>query len=435
VIAPPDPDREAIERLYGLERGNRGPFGLEGTRALLEGLDHPERAFAAVHVAGTNGKGSTSALIERLLRESGARTGLFTSPHLVHYRERIRISGCAVPPGTIGRLLERVSAVPAAPGRTFFEVTFALGALAFAEAGVATAVLETGLGGRLDSTNVVAPALTVLTPIGLDHVELLGDTIEAIAAEKAGILKPGVPAVVAPQDPRAQVVIERRAREVGAPLVPVDAVVAGTTVHALDAHGCDVTFAVGDIGDVRVRLPLLGRHQVANAALAIAAARTHAPGLGAGEIRHALEHARWPGRFEACPAEPRLYWDGAHNSQGAAVLRSAWREALGDAPGALVLGLSEDKDAGAMLEALRGPWRCVFAVAARSPRARAASDVARHVRAAWPAVPVAEAAGVAEGAAGALRTLAPGERVLVCGSLFAVGEAMAAFGGGDLECL
>ncbi|MEP7028509.1 MAG: Mur ligase family protein [Candidatus Eisenbacteria bacterium] len=435
MTASPDRDREAIERLYGLERGNRGPFGLAGTRALLDDLGRPERAFASIHVAGTNGKGSTSAMIERLLREGGTRTGLFTSPHLVNYRERIRVDGRAVPPGTVSRLLDRVGRAPAATGRTFFEVTFALGALAFEEREVGVAVLETGLGGRLDSTNVAAPALTVLTPIGLDHVEWLGDTIEAIAGEKAGILKPGIPVVVAEQDRRALAVIERQARALGAPLVPVSEIVTRTIVHALDARGSDVAFEVRGVGEVRARLPLLGRHQVANAAVALAAARVHAPALSASALARGLAGVRWPGRFEAATAEPRLFWDGAHNQEGAATLRAAWRDALGDAPGALVLGLSEDKDPGAMLAALAGPWRRVFAVAADSPRARDAGDLARRVVSAWPGVPVIAAPSVADGVARAISSLEPGELALACGSLFVVGEAMAAVGGGDLECL
>ena len=185
---------------------------------------------------------------------------------------------------------------------------------------------------------------------------------------------------------------------------------------------------------MRTRLALLGRHQVANAQLAIAAARAYAPALSADAIASGWR-ARWPGRFEAAAAEPRLWWDGAHNPQGAASLRAAWRDALGDAPGVLVLALAQDKDADAMLKALAGPWRRVFAVAAQSPRARTPDDVARRVAGAWPGVPVTEAPSVAEGVAQALAALGAGERVLACGSLFVVGEAMAWAGGGDLECL
>ena len=435
VTAPPDPYREAIERLFGRERGNKGPFGLEGTRALLEDLGHPEREFQAIHVAGTNGKGSTSALIERILRGGGARTGLFTSPHLVDFRERIRIEGCAADATLIARNFERIAASPSSPGRTFFEATFALGMLTFADEKVGIAVLETGLGGRLDSTNVVTPVLSVITPIGLDHTELLGETIEAVAFEKAGIIKPGVPVVVAPQDPRARTVIERRAREVAAPLLPVETLVRVAQVHRIDRTGSEFTLEVHGMGPVRAGLSLLGRHQIANAATAVAAAITYQPGLGHEALAEGLLRARWPGRLEAAPAEPRLFWDGAHNPDGARALRAAWREALGDAPAALVLGLAEDKDAGAILAALAGPWRRVCAVAARSPRARSANEVARLVAQAWPGIPVSVDVNVAAGVERALASLEPGECALVTGSLFVVGEAMTSVGTGDLACL
>jgi dihydrofolate synthase/folylpolyglutamate synthase len=432
MTAPPDPYREALERLYGRERGNKGPFGLEGTRALLDDLGHPERAFPSVHVAGTNGKGSTSALIERCLRAAGLRTGLFTSPHLIDFRERIRLSGCAASADAVAARLARIATLPHGAGRTFFEATFALAALSFAEERVDVAVLETGLGGRLDSTNVVTPALCVLTPIGLDHTELLGDTLEAIAREKAGILKRGVPAVTAAQDARAAAVLEAAARAVGAPLE-----------DALDATGTDVSFRVRDWGVVRARLRLLGRHQVDNALLAAAAFRAlaDAPSLAKGPpltkdaLAEGLAHARWPGRFEASASEPRLFWDGAHNPQGAAVLRAAWRDVTGDAPAVLVLGLSEDKDAKAVLSALHGPWRRVCAVSADQPRACAADAVAQAVRTAWPGTPVAAHGSVADGVRSALTSLGPNERVLVCGSLFVVGEAMAAVGDGELTCV
>ncbi|MEO6461753.1 MAG: Mur ligase family protein, partial [Candidatus Eisenbacteria bacterium] len=188
----------------------------------------------AIHVAGTNGKGSTAAMLERVLRATGARTGLFTSPHLVAFAERIRIAGCAAVPAVLERALTRVEAVPAPAGapRTFFEACFAMAALAFAGEGVDVAVVEAGLGGRLDATNVLAPALCVITPIGLDHREILGDTLEAIAAETAGILKPAVPAVLAPQEPAARAVLVAAARAAFAPLVAAADRVRVRTVHA-----------------------------------------------------------------------------------------------------------------------------------------------------------------------------------------------------------
>jgi dihydrofolate synthase/folylpolyglutamate synthase len=446
MVAPPDTYRRTLERLYGLERG-KSPLGLGGTRALLDDLGAPEREFRSVHVAGTNGKGSTSALLERCLRAAGLRTGLFTSPHLVDFRERLRVDGAAIRPEALEHALARVESAPAAAGRTFFEVTFALGALHFDAQGVECAVLETGLGGRLDSTNVVTPALSVLTRIGLDHMDLLGDTIEAIAGEKAGIVKRGVPAVSATQDARAWGVLERRAREVGSELVRAGRTVRVRQVHALEAQGSDVTLGVLGWGDVRVRIALAGRHQIENAVTAAAAFHALEPqrqtlsgdarplAIDARTLAEGLAAARWPGRFEACPDEPRLWWDGAHNPEGARALRETWRDVMGDRPGVLVLGLSSDKDARAVLDVLAGPWRAVFGVAADSPRALDATAVVDRVRAAWPAVESYAAGTVADGVRRALGSLRAGEAALATGSLFVVGEAMAATGGGALECL
>ena len=429
VTAPADPYKEALERLYGLERGNKGPFGLEGTRALLADLGNPERAFQSIHVAGTNGKGSVCAMLERVLRALGWHTGLFTSPHLIDFRERIRIDGRKVAPEIVTRDLARIASVPAGRGRTFFEATFALGALAFAEAKVGVAVLETGLGGRLDATNVVTPSLCVITRIALDHQELLGDTLAAIAAEKAGILKPGVPAVVALQSEGVMEVIEARAREVGAPLHVVTEVSRIVGYHPDGSDGTEFTLDVNGLDQVRTRIGLLGPYQVGNAALAVAAAVLFDGAATPDKVAEGLAVARWPGRLERSPREPRLWWDGAHNPDGAAMLRRAW----GDLPATLVLGMSADKEAAAMLAALAGPWTSVIAVAAASARALPAPALAAAVRKAWPGTPVVEAPSVTEGIAGALASNAG--PVLACGSLFVVGEAMAAYGADELEQL
>ena len=432
VTAPPDPYREALERLYGLERGNKGPFGLAGTRALLDDLGRPEEAFRSIHVAGTNGKGSTSAFLERVLRGIGWRTGLFTSPHLLDFRERIRIDGRSAAPASVAQGLARIASVPAGSGRTFFEATFALGALAFAEAKVGVAVLETGLGGRLDSTNVVTPSLSVITPIGLDHQEMLGDTLEAIAGEKAGIIKPGIPVLAGRQDPAARSVLEARARAVSAPFHRAEDLVRVEAVHAIDSTGSDVTLALGDLGSRRMKLRMVGRHQAENAALAAAALLLFEPRVTGDALAEGLSEARWPGRFEPCPLHPRVWWDGAHNPPGAAMLRATWKEVLRDAPATLVLGVSEDKDVDGMLAALAGPWVRVYAVRARMPRAMDDRHLAGRVASAWPRADVVAAGDVASALQ---RALADDELVLACGSLFVVGEAMAACGAADLEQL
>ncbi len=388
-----------------------------------------------MHVAGTNGKGSTAALIERGLRAAGARTGLFTSPHLVDFRERMRLDGRPAAGEAVARALARVEAVPAPPAhpRTFFEAAFGLGCALFADAPVDWAVLECGLGGRLDATNVVAPALSVITPIGLDHAEILGDTLEAIAGEKAGILKSGVPAVIAAQVPAADRVLARIAGAVGAPIEPAAVRARLVAIDRIGPGGSDVRFEVDGFGAVEACLALVGRHQVENARTALAALSVlaaHEPGLGldADCARSALSSVRWPGRFESCPGEPRLWWDGAHNPDGARVVRAAWREALGDPPGTLVFGVSADKDLDAMLDAFAGPWRRVHAVAAGSARAVPTTTLVAAVERAWPGIAVTAHASVAAGVYAALERTTGDERVLAAGSLFVVGEAMSAMG-------
>ena len=447
MTASPATYQTAIERLFGLERGG-GKLGLEGARRLLGALGDPQRRFASLHVAGTNGKGSTACYLERLLREAGAATGLFTSPHLVDFRERIRVAGRAAAAAEIAAAVDRLTALPEAAGRTFFEAATAIGFDHFARHGVAAAVVEVGLGGRLDSTNVIEPALCVLTPIGLDHVELLGPTLAAVAGEKAGILKPGVPAVMAPQPAAARAVLERAAVEQGAPLVPLAARVRVRSARPAP-EGTEVRLASRDFGPLAFRLRCVGRHQAGNAALAVAAlgvaverglaapggARAALAAPAPAAVEGALAAARWPGRLERSPREPRVWWDGAHNPHGARALRRAWREGLGDAPAAVVLGCSGDKDLPALLRALAGPWTAVYAAAPRVARPAPADEVARAAGAAW-GCPARACASVADAVDAALASAGacPG-RVLVTGSLFTVGEAMAALGDPPPEVL
>jgi dihydrofolate synthase/folylpolyglutamate synthase len=428
----------ALERLFGLERGG-GKLGLTGIRILLEALGRPERHFAATHVAGTNGKGSTSCYLERLWRETGLTTGLYTSPHLVDFRERIRVNGKTVSTEDVVEGLDAITRLPEAEGRTFFEAATAIAFRSLAQRRVQAGVIEVGLGGRLDSTNVIEPSVCVITPVGLDHTDLLGPTLAHVAGEKAGILKAGVPAVIAPQVTSAAKVIEQAAAEQRADLVRV-AARARVAAARPGPEGTDVRLATRDFGTLRFRLRGLGRHQAANAALAVAAfgvgleqglrlptggrLRPDRPSPQA--LEHALSQARWPGRLERSEREPRVYWDGAHNPHGARVLRRAWRQAMGDAPAALVLGMSADKDARGFLQAMRGPWRKVFAAAPETARAADPEALARQVKD-W-SVPVRTRASIAEALAEALQWVGSRGRVLVTGSLFTVGDAMRALG-------
>jgi dihydrofolate synthase/folylpolyglutamate synthase len=406
-----------LEALYGLER-RKDKLGLEGTRALLAALGDPHRRFRSVHVAGTNGKGSVCAIVERVLREAGHRTGLFTSPHLVDFRERIRVRGQWADERWLEKTLERIASLPEGKDCTFFEACTALAFQYFAEQRVEIAVVEVGLGGRLDCTNVITPEVCVITSIGLDHTELLGTTMEEIAAEKAGIVKPGVPVVVGPMPDPARAVIERIAAERGAPIVPV----AGP--GPVKGPAADEPAPEGVAGINRA---------IAHAALATLVERGVT--IPAGAVARGTAAARWPGRLGVSPREPRLWWDGAHNVDGMRHLVARWT--LRDArtrPPVVVLALSNDKDAGAILAALREgfPDARLIATRSRSERARAPAELARlateagFTAEALPDVPTAVRRGLEVAGTGI---------VLLAGSLFAVGEAMEAWGGAPGEML
>jgi len=425
----------ALETLYGLER-RRSDFRVEDTARLLDAMGRPQARFRSVHVAGTNGKGSVCALVERVLRAAGIRTGLFTSPHLVDYRERIRVAGRWLDEPELERRLAEIQSLESARGRTFFEVTTALGLDAFARHDVEWGVVEVGLGGRLDATNVLEPAVSAIVSVGLDHTEMLGRTHAEVAREKAGIAKPGTP-LVAGQLP---VAAERAARDVvesrGATWIrAADRV----TLHDVrtDAAGATFVAEAAPWGRLPLALPLRGRHQVENARVALAVLAVLASGDAAGGLRLALPAraiadgfaaARWPGRLEPCPAEPRLWWDGAHNLEGIERLANAWRDDLGlPAPEAVVFAAARDKDAVAMLSVLRtlAPAAALFVARTANERALPPESlVEAAAEAGW-----ADAIPRGDLATAVREALAGRARVLLAGSLFAVAEAMQACGG------
>ena len=397
--------QHALEALYGLER-RKDKLGLDGTRALLAALGNPQERFRAVHVAGTNGKGSVCALVASVLREAGWHTGLFTSPHLVDFRERIRVDGRWADADRLGVRLEHIQSLPEGRDRTFFEVCTALAFDDLAARGAEWSVIEVGLGGRLDCTNVVTPEVSVITSIGLDHTEILGDTLEQIATEKAGIIKPGVPVVSHAGSDVASGVVRDVAAMQGAPLVEVAA---------------------------RPRVdPLADNRATAEAVIETLAAR--GVRIPRGAVEAGLARARWPGRFERCPDEPRLWWDGAHNPDGARAL-SAWCRERPLRPSALVFAASRDKDAGAFLGALADavPARRVIAARYRGERAVPPEALAAIARAAGWSAEVAP--DVATACRRGLEDATAEAPVLLTGSLFAVGEAMEAFGGAPGEWL
>jgi dihydrofolate synthase/folylpolyglutamate synthase len=389
-----------------------------------------------VHVAGTNGKGSVCALVERVLRVASIRTGLFTSPHLVDFRERIRVEGQWADEGRLARRLQLIARLPEGKDRTFFEVCTALAFDDFAAREVEWAVVEVGLGGRLDSTNVLESSLSVITSVGLDHTEMLGTTLASIATEKAGIITPEVPFVSGVAPGEAARVVERMAAERDAPLVRAAERVK-VTGQGDGPGGLRFTAEAAPWGRLELTLTLHGRHQLANARTALAALSALCE-CGVEIEREAVVEgfalARWPGRLEVCPGEPRLWWDGAHNPDGFAAMVHAWQEDLGfEPPEVMVLALSRDKDVAALARIVAGWVPPVRLVVTQSSNVRALPLGELRARLDMAGIAAEEAPAVV----GALRAaLAESQgRVLLCGSLFAVAEAMEAFGGAPGEWL
>lgn len=329
-------------------------LGLDAVSALLRELDNPQDAFLAVHVAGTNGKGSVSALLASVLHAAGFKVGLYTSPHLRRFNERVQINGETIPDSDLASAMDAVEqAVTRAQNKgsrdvTFFEFTTALAFLWFRRRGVQVAVLETGMGGRLDATNVVTPVVSVITSIGLDHQAYLGDTVEKIAGEKAGIIKPGRPVICGNLPAKAQAVISEIARQRGA-RIAVAADVCTITRKAQSFDGQRLTIETGGETIGRVTCPLLGRHQLGNIAVAIAAlqefARETRLAIADDAIRNGLARVRWPARLQVLSRDPVVLLDGAHNVEAMSTLCRAMEELREDRPVGVVASFLADKDA------------------------------------------------------------------------------------------
>ena len=399
---------------------------------LLAPLGHPQLRFRSVHIAGTKGKGSTAAMCEAILRAAGFHTGLYTSPHLHTFRERVRVDGRLLKQEEVVALTEQCRpAIEAVEGITTFEIITALGFLHFARQGVEWAVLETGLGGRLDATNVVSPDVTAITSLSYDHVELLGHTLALIAGEKAGIIKPGVPLVCAPQAPEAMAVIEEVCRQRQAELILVGRDWRWQR-RAGDFSGQTLDIWEEATGDrpparhERLRIPLLGQHQLLNATMAVAVMETlRRRGLAIAEeaIYEGLARTRWPGRLEILQQHPFVVVDGAHNPDSVARLVAALSEWFPHERMGLIFGASVDKDIEAMLKALRPLSDYVITTRSRHPRAadprRLAEMIAPLLRAGQ-LLTVSES--VAEAVQQALAWAQPADLVCGTGSLFVVGE-------------
>ena len=419
---------EAVARLLALRGGEHAGMrpGLERIETLLEALSNPERRYTLVQVAGTNGKGSVAAMLAGILKADGRRVGLYTSPHLVSFRERIRVDGEAIAEDDVADGFDAIATLVARVDATMFEASTALALDHFAREAVDVAVLEVGLGGRLDATTVGTPAVTALARIDLDHQEVLGATLAAIAAEKAAIIRSGV-AVSAAQAPEAADVLLARAAAVGVPLL-MEGRELSVRVRARDLDAQTIDAAGPGWRLEGLRLPLLGVYQPSNAVVALAAAR--ALGVGDAACREGLARARWPGRFEVLRARDRIVvLDGAHNPAGAAALAASLTEWFGDTPLTLVFGALRDKDAPGMLAALAPRAQRLIFTASSSPRA-ARPEALRDAAPAGATVELADSALEAL----ALAAREPRTPILcVAGSLSLLGDVLRATRG-DKPC-
>jgi dihydrofolate synthase/folylpolyglutamate synthase len=392
-------------------------LGLERVEAFLHSLGDPHRRLRTLHVAGTNGKGSVCATLESVLRAKGLRTAMYTSPHLVDFRERFLIDGSPVAPERIVGFVDRWTPEVERIGATFFEATTAMAFEFFAEANVDIAVIETGLGGRLDATNVITPLVAGVATIGIDHVEYLGATLEEIAFEKAGIFKRGVPAVVGDPDPAIRALLAAHARTHGAAPVRVIYDEGGPTDVRVDAAGTTFSLRRGTY-----TTPLLGAHQAANTAVALAMLEALPPDLAPDDrqVRAGLPHVRLPGRFQRVG---NYVFDVAHNPAGAAVLASTLTAVAPPKPIVAVLSVLSDKDWRGIMDALAPVvGRFILTNAPTAPPSRAWS-IPEPLRYAtergW------QAEVIRDFDRALVRGAAEGATVLITGSFHTVGDAMA----------
>jgi len=400
---------EAIQFLYGLQIFG-AIFGLETPRKLAALAGDPQNRLRFIHVAGTNGKGSTCAMLESIYRAAGLRVGLFTSPHLVSFRERIQINRKLISENDVARLVseiqESLKTFPAGAHPTFFEVVTLLALKFFTEQKCDLVIWETGLGGRLDATNIVTPLASVITNIAFDHEQWLGNTLEKIAAEKAGIIKPGIPVVTSVKNPEALAAIEKIARKKNAPLTKIQK----SEVRSQKSEA------------------LLGEHQKINAALAAATVRVLQKEISVTEkqIEIGLQNINWPGRLQLVenPAGQKFLLDGAHNVAGAKALHKALEKNFPAKKRTLILGILQDKNWREICETLSPLAEKIFFVPVVSQRTACPNELAEVCRAKNPGAEVFAEASLAE----AMKKTGDEKFVVITGSLYLIGEALELLG-------
>jgi dihydrofolate synthase/folylpolyglutamate synthase len=412
--------QQTLDWLYSLEA--RGEiYKLERMEQALERIGNPHLRLRVVHIAGTKGKGSVAAMLDSCLRAAGYRTGLYTKPHLIHLTERTRIDGAEMPAAQMLEYIERLRLIYDRAGLalTFFEFTVALMFLYFAEAGIDIAVVETGLGGRLDSTNVVHPLLSVITPIGFDHVEYLGYTIRSIAGEKGGIIKPEVPVVIGASDPEARTTLSGIAAQRRSPTIMVDrdfGYISQSPAHRLDYHGLGINMRDVELG-------LAGRFQHENAAIALAAAEAL---RGAGwrleetHLRRGLQDLYWPGRFDVVQQRPLVVLDCAHNELSIEALLDTIALELGpQARPRLIFGCLSDKNWPRMAQLLGPRVKDVTLTRVKPKRPLEPERLVEHFAGYVPTRIIVEPMAAIEQV---MAEAEAGDFVLVTGSVYLIGE-------------
>ena len=446
IATPATPYQRAVEHLLALghELGTNRKFDLEHMRVLANALGHPERRFASILIAGTNGKGSTAATLSSILRSAGYRTGLYTSPHLRRINERVRVNGEEISDPEFAEIHERVEkmaweliaqgTLPHPP--SFFETLTAMAFEYFASAGVEIAVLEVGMGGRLDATNIVDPCISVITDIALDHQQFLGNTISEIAAEKAGIIRKNGVVVMLPQHPEANdvlgnIAIERGARAVSAVEYVPDVSPAGNAAtnkegHPERAEGAAFPYSLHVLGqEITVASPLIGRHQLRNTALAIAAAaelNNCGFKVTAEKVEEGIGNTQWPGRLQLIPGSPRILLDVAHNPAGAWALRSALSTYFENVPLTFIFGAMRDKAIAEMTQILFPLADRVIATRPDNPRAADPAEIAEMAVSSGTEI-ICEP-DIAAALAKARAATSPQGMIVVTGSIYLVGAVL-----------
>ena len=409
--------------------GHGVQWGLERTRALLATLGNPQARYPSIHIGGTNGKGSVAAMCAAVLEETGLRAGLYTSPHLCDFSERVQVGGRPVDGDILSEVAARLKAPVDRVGPTFFEATTALAFGVFADQEVDVAVVEVGLGGRLDATNVIVPEVTCITNVSLDHADYLGAALNDIAREKAGIIKPGVPLHTSETDDAIRRLLRDRTRHVGAPFFPFDP---DRDIGSLEMTGSRTGFrmASAEWGEIELSVPLAGEHQATNAGLAVRALESLPASLRPGRdaVMHGLARVRWPGRVQVVERGGVAWvFDVAHNAAGMETLAATLRSLRPPRPLVVLAGILGDKDWSSMLPNLLCAADAAILTQPPSAPAERRWDPQR-VAASFAPRFTAEVDEDFEGALSRAAERARGGTVVVTGSCHTVGSALAALG-------